>query len=118
PAHAEVHAGVRVAARAAGVAAEEDVVAVGAEQTKQSRDVFGLGGRPQLAFGILSNLDRIDVVEVIADDFFDVRRTERRALKTLAAQVPVTLHGVSLGLASAVRVDQSRLESTARLCGE
>ena len=107
-----------MAARAVVVAAEEDVVAVEAEQTKQSRDLFGLGWRPQLAFGILSNLDRIDVVEVIADDFFDVRRTERRALKTLAAQVPVTLHGVSLGLASAVRVEQSRLESTARLCEE
>jgi len=90
---------------------EEDVVAVEADR-------FGLGWRPPLALGILSNLDRIDVVEVIADDFFNAPRRQRRALKTLAAQVPVTLHGVSLGLASSVAVDRRRLELTARLCEE
>ncbi len=98
------------------VDAEEDAVAVEADYTK--RDRFGLGWRPQLAPGILSNLDRIDVVEVIADDFFAAPRNERRALKTLAAQVPVTLHGVTLGLASSVKVDRARLESIARLCEE
>jgi uncharacterized protein len=90
---------------------EEDVVAVEADR-------FGLGWRPRLALGILSNLDRIDVVEVIADDFFNASRSERRALKTLAAQVPVTLHGVSLGLASSVAVDLRRLDLTARLYEE
>jgi uncharacterized protein (UPF0276 family) len=98
------------------VAAEEDVVAVAANNETKSKDLFGLGWRPQLAFAILSNLDRLDVVEVIADDFFEARRSERRALKTLAAQVPVTLHGVSIGLASSARVERSRLECTARLC--
>lgn len=93
---------------------EEDVVAV--EDDYKNKDLFGLGWRPQLALGILSNLDRIDLVEVIADDFFDARRSERRALQTLAAQVPVTLHGVSIGLASSVKVEQHRLERTARLC--
>ena len=34
-------------------------------------DRFGLGWRPELAAGIFSNLDRIDIVEVIADDYFD-----------------------------------------------
>ena len=64
------------------------------------RDRVGLGWRPELAAGILSNLDRIDLVEVIADDFFEAPRRRLRALRTLAAQTPVTLHGVSLGLAS------------------
>jgi len=82
------------------------------------KDSFGLGWRPQLALGILSNLDRIDLVEVIADDFFTAPRNVRRALKTLAAQVPVTLHGVSLGLASSVSVDRGRLDRAARLCEE
>jgi hypothetical protein len=100
------------------VAVEEDVVAVEVNHTKVPVDMFGLGWRPQLALGILSNLERIDVVEVIADEFFNARRSERRALRTLAAQVPVTLHGVSLGLASSVKVDKSRLERTARLCEE
>lgn len=85
---------------------------------KHRGDFFGLGWRPQLALGILSNLDRIDLVEVIADDFFCARRTERHSLQTLAAQVPVTLHGVTMGLASAVAIDPQRLEQTARLCEE
>lgn len=82
------------------------------------KDRIGLGWRPELAAGILSNLDRIDIVEVIADDFFDAPRRERRALRTLAAQTPVTLHGVSLGLASSVSVETKRLDKMARLCQE
>jgi uncharacterized protein len=81
-------------------------------------DRFGLGWRRELAFGILSNLDRIDVVEVIADDLFDSPRRERSALQTLAAQTPVVLHGVSLGLASSTPVEPKRLDQMARLCEE
>lgn len=84
----------------------------------QLRDRLGLGWRPELAAGILSNLDGIDIVEVIADDFFDASRRQRRALRTLAAQIPVTLHGVSLGLASSVAVETKRLDKMARLCQE
>lgn len=101
----------------AAVVVEEGAVAVEAKQT-MPKDRFGLGWRPQLALGILSNLDRVDLVEVIADDFFSAPRRDRRALKTLAAQVPVTLHGVTLGLASSVKVDPRRLDRTARLCEE
>ena len=82
------------------------------------RDRIGLGWRPELAAGILSNLDRIDIVEVIADDLFDAPRHKLRALRTLAAQTPVTLHGVSLGLASSVAVETKRLDKMARLCQE
>lgn len=81
-------------------------------------DRFGLGWRPKLALGILSNLDRIDLVEVIADDYFRAPQQERRALRTLAAQTPVTLHGVTLGLASSVPVETKRLEQIARLCAD
>ena len=81
-------------------------------------DAVGLGWRPELAAGILANLDRIDVVEVIADDYFDASQKKRRALGTLAAQVPVTLHGVSLGMASCSRVDARRLDRMARLVNE
>lgn len=81
-------------------------------------DRIGLGWRPELAAGILANLDRIDVVEVIADDFFDAPRRARRSLRTLGAQTSVVLHGISLGLASSVAVETKRLEKTARLCAE
>lgn len=81
----------------------------------EKADSFGIGWRPELAGGILANLDRIDVVEVIADDYFEAPRSHRRALRTLAAQIPIVLHGVTLGLASAGRVEAKRLEQTARL---
>lgn len=79
-------------------------------------DRFGLGWRPQLAHGILSHLDRIDIVEVIADDYFRASQRERRALRTLGAQTPITLHGVTLGMASSVPVETKRFDHMARLC--
>lgn len=78
-------------------------------------DRFGLGWRSELAAGILANLDQLDVIEVIADDYFFAPRGKMRALRTLARQVPVVLHGVTLGLASAVPVDHKRLDNIARL---
>ena len=82
------------------------------------KDRFGLGWRKEIAAEILTNLDRIDVLEVISDDYFEASKNERRALKTLSNQVPVVLHGVSLGLASTVQVPTKLLENTARLCEE
>ena len=78
------------------------------------QDLVGMGWRPDLATGILSNLDRIDVLEVIAEDFYETS-AGMSALKSLAKQVPVTIHGVSLGMASASPVDCKRLEKMARL---
>jgi uncharacterized protein (UPF0276 family) len=78
-------------------------------------DRFGLGWRDQLAAGIVGHLDRIDVIEVIADDYFAAPRAARRALCTLRAQVPITLHGVGLGLASAAPVERRRLDHMAAL---
>jgi uncharacterized protein (UPF0276 family) len=78
------------------------------------QDMVGMGWRPDLATGILSNLDRIDVLEVIAEGFYETS-AGMSALKSLAKQVPVTIHGVSLGMASASPVDCKRLEKMARL---
>ncbi|QUW03116.1 DUF692 domain-containing protein [Chloracidobacterium validum] len=78
-------------------------------------DRVGLGWRALLAADILANLDRIDVVEVIADDYFDAPQRDRQALRLLGRQVPLVLHGVSLGLASTVPVDVVRLDHMARL---
>jgi uncharacterized protein len=79
------------------------------------RDRVGIGWRPALAAGILANVDRIDLVEVIADDWFAAGRRQLRALRTLGAQVPVVLHGVGLGLASSGPVDARRLAAMARI---
>jgi uncharacterized protein (UPF0276 family) len=78
------------------------------------QDLVGMGWRPELATGILSNLDRINVLEVIAEDFYETS-AGMSALKSLARQVPVAIHGVSLGMASVSPVDCKRLEKMARL---
>lgn len=82
---------------------------------RELKDRVGLGWRPELAAGILGSLDRIDVVEVIADDLFCASKARLRAVRTLAAQVPVTLHGVSMGLASTVAVAPARLDAMAKV---
>lgn len=78
-------------------------------------DRVGLGWRPELVAGIQHHLDRIDVLEVIADGWFDRPPAQWRALATLARQVPVLLHGVGMGLASAWPVQPVRLQAMARL---
>ncbi len=80
-------------------------------------DRFGLLWRPHHAADLLAQLDEIDVLEVIADDWLGRSRSEIRALRTLAAQVPVRLHGVGMGLASTEPVAQTRLDAFARLVG-
>jgi uncharacterized protein (UPF0276 family) len=92
------------------VAAEEADVADAA-----ARDRFGLTWQPALAAGILANLDRIDVVEVIAEEQFGASSRAVRALETLARQVPLLVHGVALGPASTAPVDSRRLDRLARL---
>jgi uncharacterized protein (UPF0276 family) len=78
------------------------------------RDRVGLGWRPELAAGILSNLDRIDVIEAIAEDHWD-SSSGIAAVKMLAAQKPLLLHGISLGLASTAAPERKRLDKMARL---
>jgi uncharacterized protein len=78
-------------------------------------DRVGMGWRPELAAGIFSNLECIEIVEVIADDLFRAPARQVRAIQTLSAQVPVVLHGVSLGLASSAKVDGARLDLMARV---
>jgi uncharacterized protein (UPF0276 family) len=81
-------------------------------------DRFGLTWHPSLAAGVLAHLDRIDIVEVIPEGRFLESRRARRALRRLARTVPVSIHGVSLGLATSAAVEPHRLEEYARLIGE
>lgn len=76
---------------------------------------FGIGWRPELAAGILANLERIDVVEVLADEYFDASAKEKRALRFVRSLVPVVLHATSLGLASPEAVESRRIEAVARV---
>jgi len=82
---------------------------------RSGEDRFGLGWRPALAAGILGHLDRIDLLEVMADDYVDTPKQGLRALGTLAAQVPLVVHGTKLGLASAQPVEARWLDRMARV---
>lgn len=79
------------------------------------KDLFGLGWRAPLAGCILAAADRLDVVEVVAEDWMERPARQQHALRTLSAQIPVVLHGISLGLASSAPVDENRLDAFARL---
>ena len=76
-------------------------------------DQFGIGWRPELAADILTRRDHFDVVEVIIEAYLDAGSDGARALRTLASSIPVVLHGVSLGLASTVPVEEPRLRAVA-----
>ncbi len=80
-----------------------------------NRDLIGLGWRAELAPSILSNLDKIDVIELIIDDYFKAPIAKLRSLSTLAKQVPMLYHGVGLGLATSLKLDQKRIEALARV---
>src|SRR5688572_8587080 len=100
-----------VPVRVVAAAAEEGAVAAVVSRPHR----VGIGWRPELAAGIFAHLDRIDVIEVLADNYFRAPRRELDALRALAEQVPVELHGVGLGLATAYPVDTARLDKMARL---
>lgn len=114
-AEAAVTAAVDVEAEAV-VAAEEETDCMSLSNGRAA-DRVGIGWRPELAAGIYANLDRIDIIEVIADDYFGLSKGNRKLefLRSLAAQRPVTLHGVELGPASTSPIEAKRIEAFARL---
>lgn len=81
-----------------------------------TRDRVGLSWRGELAAAIYEHLDEIEVLEVIAEDWLHLPRRRQRALAALAAERPLLLHGVAMGLASSIPVEPRRLERMARLC--
>ena len=74
-------------------------------------DRVGLTWHPRLAAAILAAGDRIDIVEVIPEGTFLGSRRAHRALRRLAREIPVAIHGVSLGLA----LDDGRRRAAARV---
>ena len=78
-------------------------------------DRVGLTWHPRLAAAILAARERIDVLEVIPEGTFLESRAAQRALRRLAREIPVAIHGVSLGLASTTPVDQRRIGLFSRL---
>ena len=91
------------------------VVAAEINAFTQATDRVGIGWRSELAAGIFSHLDHIDLLEVIADDHFRATPRELRALRTLSTQTPITVHGVAMGLAGSEPTETRRMDNMARL---
>lgn len=91
------------------------MAAVEVDSRSVQLDCTGLGLRPELVLSILENAPSIGIAEVIADDLFRAEERDLDALRLLAREIPITLHGVGLGLASAFPAEQRRLDDLARL---
>lgn len=83
-----------------------------------TRDRFGLLWRDELAAGVMVHRAELDLVEVIADDWFGAPPRRLAPLRALCEMVPVALHGTTLGLATGEPADAWRIEAMARLIGE
>jgi uncharacterized protein (UPF0276 family) len=81
-------------------------------------DRFGLTWHPALAPDIARARERVDTLEVIPEVALRATRGDRDFLRILSKEIPISLHGVSLGLASASPVDEWRLDEMARLVDE
>ena len=83
-----------------------------------TNDRFGLTWHPALAPDIVRARERLDTLEVIPEVALRATRGDRDFLRILAQEIPVSLHGVSLGLASESPVEDWRLDEMARLVEE
>jgi hypothetical protein len=82
------------------------------------RDRVGLGWRPELAAGIFSALDKIDILEVVGDNYLEANRQQRLALKLLSREVPLHIHSIDLGMAGSAEVSTKRVDRLARLIND
>lgn len=71
---------------------------------------YGLGWRKEIAVSILRNLDQFQILEVIIDDYLDCSAEEIEQLRFLESRVPLTFHGIGLGLASSREVNSQILK--------
>ena len=80
-----------------------------------TNDRFGLTWHPALAPDIVRARERVDTLEVIPEVALRATRGDRDFLRILSREIPVSLHGLSLGLASASPIEEWRLDEMARL---
>lgn len=78
-------------------------------------DRVGLGWRSEIAAHIMTHLESIDIVEVVADNYFTASTKTIQSLQFLSKQIPVSLHGVGMGLVSSEVVAAAQVEKMARL---
>lgn len=78
----------------------------------------GIGWRHAHYGELLTLLPALDFLEVHSENFFGAGGAARAVLRQARAHYPVSLHGVGLGLGSAVGIDDWHLEQLARLVAD
>jgi uncharacterized protein (UPF0276 family) len=78
---------------------------------------FGLGFRPRYFGDLVDAPPRVDWLELVSENFMAVGGATRRMLDRLAAAYPLALHGVSLSIAGADRLDEEHLAALRALAG-
>lgn len=71
---------------------------------------FGIGWRNEISLQILANIDRLQILEIIIDDYLDCSKSDIEKIKFLEKQIPLTFHGIRLGLASSLEVETELLK--------
>lgn len=85
------------------------------ENKSSTFDRVGLGWRPEIAIDIYENLEQIDILELVAENYADFSKRDLTTFKRLSSAVPIMVHSISLGLASMYRVSQPHLDKVARI---
>ena len=81
--------------------------------TSGPRDRFGLLIRPAFSGEILANMNRVDLLHLISDDWLEAPARWILAMRELGTKIPLHLHGKELELAASL--DARSLDGVARL---
>lgn len=88
-------------------------------QTENSPNLgLGLGLRSQHFNHILTHNPDVNWFEIISENFMDSGGRPRHVLRTIAERYPIVMHGVSLSIGSAEKLDNSYLTQLKRLIDE
>lgn len=79
---------------------------------------LGVGLRHPHFQHILAHGPQVDWFEIISENFIDNHGYARHVLDTVAAQVPIVMHGVSLSIGSSAPLDMTYLHKLRALAGE
>jgi uncharacterized protein (UPF0276 family) len=75
----------------------------------------GLGFRQDLKADILENLERIDFLELMIEQYMDMPPHKESEARILAKCVPLVIHGVELSIGTSASVDQSHMNKMKRV---
>ena len=86
-----------------------------AETSRDAPPAIGLGFRFSIADWIRDNLSMFDVLELTVDHYILGGDVQRAAVRDLAAEIPLTAHGIGLSIGTDVPLDERYLAQVAEV---